>query len=88
MAKCVRSRRPPNAPVDVGYRTPVVAHLASLAYRARRRSQPGRRSDLRVYGTARADRARAVARSAPRVFRADMAACSSSSASSECPVAR
>ncbi len=33
--ECVRSRRPP--PVDVGYRTAVVPHLANLGYRARRR---------------------------------------------------
>ncbi len=34
---CVRSRRQPNAPVELGYRTAVVAHMANLAYRERRR---------------------------------------------------
>jgi hypothetical protein len=34
---CVRSRRQPNAPVELGYRTAVVAHMANLAYRKRRR---------------------------------------------------
>jgi hypothetical protein len=33
----VRSRQQPNAPVELGYRTSVAAHLANLAYRARRR---------------------------------------------------
>jgi predicted dehydrogenase len=34
---CVRSRRQPNAPVELGYRTAVVAHMANRAYRERRR---------------------------------------------------
>jgi predicted dehydrogenase len=34
---CVRSRQRPNAPVELGYRTAVAAHMANLAYRARRR---------------------------------------------------
>src|SRR3989442_2033083 len=34
---CVRSRRQPNAPVELGYRTAVAAHMANLAYRQRRR---------------------------------------------------
>lgn len=34
---CVRSRRQPNAPVELGYRTAVVAHMANLAYREQRR---------------------------------------------------
>ncbi len=34
---CVRSRRQPNASVELGYRTAVVAHVANLAYRERRR---------------------------------------------------
>jgi hypothetical protein len=33
----VRSRRRPNAPVELGYRTAVAAHMANLAYRARQR---------------------------------------------------
>ena len=34
---CVRSRQRPNAPVELGYRTAVAAHMANLAYRARQR---------------------------------------------------
>ena len=34
---CVRSRKQPNAPVEIGYRTAVAAHMANLAYRQRRR---------------------------------------------------
>jgi len=34
---CVRARRQPNAPVELGYRTAVAAHMANLAYRGRRR---------------------------------------------------
>ncbi len=34
---CVRSRRRPNAPVELGYRTAVVAHVANSAYREHRR---------------------------------------------------
>src|SRR6267378_1883003 len=30
---CVRSRKTPNAPVEVGYRTAVAAHMANMAYR-------------------------------------------------------
>ena len=30
---CVRSRKEPNAPVELGYRTAVAAHMANLAYR-------------------------------------------------------
>ena len=33
----VRTRRPPNAPVELGYRTAVAAHMANLSYRTRRR---------------------------------------------------
>jgi hypothetical protein len=29
----VRTRRQPNAPVELGYRTAVVAHMANSAYR-------------------------------------------------------
>jgi hypothetical protein len=34
---CVRSRKTPNAPVEIGYRSAVAAHLANLAYRQRQR---------------------------------------------------
>jgi predicted dehydrogenase len=34
---CVRSRKEPNAPVELGYRSAIAAHLANLAYRQRRR---------------------------------------------------
>jgi predicted dehydrogenase len=34
---CVRSRKQPNAPVDIGYRSAVAAHLANMAYRGKRR---------------------------------------------------
>ena len=30
---CVRSRKPPNAPVELGYRSAIVAHMANVAYR-------------------------------------------------------
>ena len=30
---CVRSRKEPNAPVEIGYRSAVAAHMANLAYR-------------------------------------------------------
>jgi len=33
---CVRSRKPPNAPVEVGYRSAVAGHMANLAYRTRK----------------------------------------------------
>ena len=31
--ECVRSRKEPNAPVEIGYRSAVAAHMANLAYR-------------------------------------------------------
>jgi predicted dehydrogenase len=34
---CMRSRKTPNAPVELGYRTAVVAHMANLSYRQKRR---------------------------------------------------
>jgi predicted dehydrogenase len=34
---CMRSRKTPNAPVDLGYRSAVVAHMANLSYRQQRR---------------------------------------------------
>jgi predicted dehydrogenase len=33
----IRSRKQPNAPVDIGYRTAVVAHMANLSYRQKQR---------------------------------------------------
>ena len=35
--ECVRSRKQPNAPVEIGYRSAVAAHMANLAYRRRER---------------------------------------------------
>jgi predicted dehydrogenase len=35
--ECIRSRKMPNAPVDVGYRSAVAAHMANLAYRHKER---------------------------------------------------
>src|SRR5712692_3094846 len=35
--ECVRSRKEPNAPVEIGYRSAVAAHLANLSYRQRHR---------------------------------------------------
>ncbi|MGH9200224.1 MAG: hypothetical protein ACRD2A_03200 [Vicinamibacterales bacterium] len=34
---CVRSRKEPNAPVEIGYRTAVAAHMANLSYRQKKR---------------------------------------------------
>lgn len=34
---CIRSRKTPNAPVELGYRSAVVAHMANLSYRQKRR---------------------------------------------------
>jgi predicted dehydrogenase len=34
---CVRSRREPNAPVEIGYRSAVAAHLANQSYRQKQR---------------------------------------------------
>ncbi len=34
---CVRSRKTPNAPVEIGYRSAVAAHMANLAYRKKQR---------------------------------------------------
>ena len=34
---CIRSRETPNAPVDLGYRSAVVAHMCNLSYRQKRR---------------------------------------------------
>jgi predicted dehydrogenase len=35
--ECVRTRKQPNAPVDVGYRSAVAAHMANIAYRHKQR---------------------------------------------------
>jgi predicted dehydrogenase len=35
--ECVRSRKTPNAPVDIGYRSAVAVHMANLAYRHKQR---------------------------------------------------
>ncbi|MBS1853108.1 MAG: Gfo/Idh/MocA family oxidoreductase [Acidobacteria bacterium] len=34
---CMRSRKTPNAPVELGYRSAVAAHMANLSYRQKRR---------------------------------------------------
>jgi hypothetical protein len=34
---CMRSRKTPNAPVELGYRSAVAAHMANLSYRHQRR---------------------------------------------------
>jgi hypothetical protein len=34
---CIRTRKRPNAPVDIGYRSAVAAHMANLAYRRKQR---------------------------------------------------
>ena len=34
---CIRSRKTPNAPVEIGYRSAIAAHMANLAYRRRER---------------------------------------------------
>jgi predicted dehydrogenase len=34
---CVRSRKSPNAPVEIGYRSAIAAHMANLAYRQKQR---------------------------------------------------
>lgn len=35
--ECIRSRKTPNAPVEVGYRSAIAAHMANLAYRHKQR---------------------------------------------------
>jgi predicted dehydrogenase len=34
---CVRTRKTPNAPVEIGYRSAVAAHMANMAYREKKR---------------------------------------------------
>jgi hypothetical protein len=31
--ECVRSRKAPNAPVEIGYKSAIAVHMANLAYR-------------------------------------------------------
>ncbi len=35
--ECVRNRKSPNAPVDIGYRSAIAVHMANLAYRHKQR---------------------------------------------------
>jgi hypothetical protein len=35
--ECVRSRKTPNAPVEIGYRSAIAVHMANLAYRHKQR---------------------------------------------------
>jgi predicted dehydrogenase len=35
--ECIRSRKTPNASVDIGYRSAVAGHMANLAYRSKQR---------------------------------------------------
>jgi predicted dehydrogenase len=35
--ECVRSRKTPNAPVEIGYQSAIAAHMANLSYRRRQR---------------------------------------------------
>jgi predicted dehydrogenase len=35
--ECIRSRKTPNAPVEIGYRSAVAVHMANLAYRRKQR---------------------------------------------------
>ena len=34
---CVRTRKTPNAPVEIGYRSAVAAHMANISYRQKQR---------------------------------------------------
>jgi len=34
---CVRTRKQPNAPVEIGYRSAIAAHMANIAYREKQR---------------------------------------------------
>jgi predicted dehydrogenase len=34
---CIRSRKTPNAPVEIGYRSAIAAHMANMAYRQKQR---------------------------------------------------
>jgi predicted dehydrogenase len=35
--ECIRSRKTPNAPVEIGYKSAIAAHMANLSYRSRER---------------------------------------------------
>src|SRR5436305_12574515 len=35
--ECVRTRKQPNAPVEIGYSSAVAVHMANMAYREKRR---------------------------------------------------
>jgi predicted dehydrogenase len=35
--ECIRDRKQPNAPVEIGYKSAIAAHMANLAYREKRR---------------------------------------------------
>jgi predicted dehydrogenase len=35
--ECIRDRKQPNAPVEIGYKSAIAAHMANLAYRQKRR---------------------------------------------------
>ena len=35
--ECIRTRKTPNASVEIGYRSAIAAHMANLAYRRRQR---------------------------------------------------
>ena len=35
--ECIRERKQPNAPVEIGYKSAIAAHMANLAYRQKRR---------------------------------------------------
>ncbi|MBA3439885.1 MAG: gfo/Idh/MocA family oxidoreductase, partial [Pyrinomonadaceae bacterium] len=35
--ECIRTRKEPNAPVEIGYRSAVAAHLANMSYRQKQR---------------------------------------------------
>jgi hypothetical protein len=35
--ECIRGRKQPNAPVEIGYKSAIAAHMANLAYRQKKR---------------------------------------------------
>ncbi len=47
---CVRSRKEPNAPIDLGYKTAVAAHMANLSYRRKERVTLERAPSLSLTG--------------------------------------
>jgi hypothetical protein len=34
---CIRSRKAPNAPAEIGYRSAIAVHVANLSYKSKRR---------------------------------------------------